>query len=509
MANQSRRRSLALVVAAVGGTLLFFLRSTGAEYPSQQKSAQDREPPARRYVGFEQCSGCHEEPRGAYRKLINSCQLTEYGTWLNKDPHSKASQILTSDRSKRMGELLGFDVAKDVRCLVCHATSKKGNQAQTVDDFLVTEGVTCEACHGPAGAWLQDHADQKYWRPLHSKDELPPEYLNVRELKVRVSLCISCHVGNAKEGKVVTHDMYAAGHPPMPVIEFASFSEKYYQRHWDRLDKKPEEVRKVFAKYESGGVEMLRLALVGGLEAFQQSVEVLAQAAGANTGDNKKTPQWPDFTFFDCQACHHDLQNGHPSWRQQRYLERQGAGGIGRPQLRTWPTILVRMGLEHLGEPASELEAVMAPMQKAMVRQPFGEPDELSKAAENAARWCEEKIKVLEADKGRYSKESARAFLQKLASLASKETLDYDSARHASWAFTVVYEAAPLDGAADKAVRDVLVKLDRGLKLSLPGDKKIDILGQLPEALEKINNYQPADFRKGMQELSKLLGGKE
>ena len=32
-------------------------------------------------------------------------------------------------------------------------------------------------------------------------------------------MCLSCHLGNAREGRVVTHEMYAAGHPPLPGFE--------------------------------------------------------------------------------------------------------------------------------------------------------------------------------------------------------------------------------------------------------------------------------------------------
>ncbi len=42
---------------------------------------------------------------------------------------------------------------------------------------------------------------------------------------------MSCHVGNATQGKVVTHPMFAAGHPPLPPIEVASFS-KNEPQHW-------------------------------------------------------------------------------------------------------------------------------------------------------------------------------------------------------------------------------------------------------------------------------------
>ena len=39
----------------------------------------------------------------------------------------------------------------------------------------------------------------------------------------RAKLCSACHVGNVEDGKLVTHEMYAAGHPPLPGIEIVAF----------------------------------------------------------------------------------------------------------------------------------------------------------------------------------------------------------------------------------------------------------------------------------------------
>ena len=36
-------------------------------------------------------------------------------------------------------------------------------------------------------------------------------------------VCLSCHVGNAQQGKVVTHEMFAAGHPPISGFEIETF----------------------------------------------------------------------------------------------------------------------------------------------------------------------------------------------------------------------------------------------------------------------------------------------
>ena len=53
----------------------------------------------------------------------------------------------------------------------------------------------------------------------------------------RAETCASCHVGNHDEGKVVTHAMYAAGHPPLPGFETATFGD-LEPRHWQYLSEK-------------------------------------------------------------------------------------------------------------------------------------------------------------------------------------------------------------------------------------------------------------------------------
>jgi hypothetical protein len=47
---------------------------------------------------------------------------------------------------------------------------------------------------------------------------------DMRDPAARAERCAACHVGNAAEGRFVTHAMYAAGHPPLPPLEVMTFS---------------------------------------------------------------------------------------------------------------------------------------------------------------------------------------------------------------------------------------------------------------------------------------------
>src|SRR5262249_48859728 len=123
----------------------------------------------------------------------------------------------------------------------------------------------------------------------------------------RSKLCASCHVGNASQGKFVTHDMYAAGHPPLPGFEIASFSNQM-PRHWQYLAEKPESVQKILG-YDGKEQEQAKLVLVGAAVSLAESMRLVAMQA-------KEEKAGLDWANFDCASCHHDLKS--PSWRQAR-----------------------------------------------------------------------------------------------------------------------------------------------------------------------------------------------
>src|SRR5947209_10193839 len=73
----------------------------------------------------------------------------------------------------------------------------------------------------------------------------------------RSKTCASCHVGNSDEGKVVTHAMYAAGHPPLPGVEISTFSDAM-PRHWQYLKEKQPAAQKLL-DYNADELEKTKL----------------------------------------------------------------------------------------------------------------------------------------------------------------------------------------------------------------------------------------------------------
>ena len=99
------------------------------------------------YVGPGSCSAvaCH----GAIRPVAGARILqTEYSTWVSQDRHARATEVLGNMVSQRMGRILGIgNPLQAQKCLACHSldvpASARGRN-------FASEGVSCEACHGPA-----------------------------------------------------------------------------------------------------------------------------------------------------------------------------------------------------------------------------------------------------------------------------------------------------------------------------------------------------------------------
>ncbi len=248
---------------------------------------------APRYTGPGSCASttCHGSvtPRSDNRVLQN-----EYSIWIVKDKHSKAYASLQGNIGERMASILGIGKAETApKCLACHALDVPATErARTFD---LSEGVTCESCHGPAAAWLGPHTERDW---THEKSLALGMY-DTRDLTKRTEKCLSCHLGN--DEKSVDHEMIAAGHPDL-YFELDSFS-AVMPRHWKEPGE-PGELENSDPWYD------VRELTTGQAVQLQQSLLRLASRAH---GKN-----WPEFSELQCYACHHSLTTPEDSWRQAR-----------------------------------------------------------------------------------------------------------------------------------------------------------------------------------------------
>jgi hypothetical protein len=252
---------------------------------------------APRYVGAGSCSAaaCHNS------HIPHGPTGSEYATWITRDPHARAYEVLFNERSKLMQTNLRRNVAahEDGRCLRCHVAADY-DMAKPPTPYFKSDGVTCESCHGPASAWVNRH-HLDAWQQTTTAEKLRLGMRDTRSLVGRAQVCATCHVGAA--GMEVDHELIAAGHPRLH-FEFSAFH-AHLPRHWSD------------DKDRAGKVDFDAEAWVAGqLATAHAALDLLAVRAG-------KAKAWPEFAEFDCAACHHRLQD--PSPRQKLGVRKPGS----------------------------------------------------------------------------------------------------------------------------------------------------------------------------------------
>ena len=260
---------------------------------------QEKEPV--KYIGPGSCAAtsCH----GSVKPVAGSRILqNEYSTWILQDKHSRAYQALTGDVGERMAHILklGAKPEESPKCLACHALYTTPDERGRA--FEISEGVSCENCHGPASAWLGPHTTRAW---THEKS-LALGMTDTRNVIRRTEKCLECHLGT--KNKFVDHEMIAAGHPDL-YFELDSFS-AVMPRHW----KVPREL--------APGKPAEDAVWVGVREWSVGQAVQLAAAMGRLTWRVRnerfdKKDIWPEYSELSCFACHHALGPAKDSWRQQ------------------------------------------------------------------------------------------------------------------------------------------------------------------------------------------------
>ncbi len=510
------------------------------------------EGPTRTLFTPDACSQCHSA--GALRapsvfgggdNAPRLVRFDEFNTWERADKHRRAFHALTNPRARSMARRLKVaDVSRERSCLACHSTGFTAEDpAPEVSAAFDTraQGVGCTACHGPYKEWVQTHglsgSQLQNWRGL-TQAEKRRDYgmTNLRDPATRAQLCLSCHLGSPTEGKLITHDMYAAGHPPLPGIEVAAFSEAMPPHWW-----KPEEVPlfqghpEIRSRY-AGDASPAKLSLVGGLMSLREAVKLLQYDAGRGM-DRDRADAWPDYARMDCYACHHELRTpGHKRWRQRRANTVSFDGmstklAAGHPRARLWSLPLVEAllagspGWGKQAEVRIELRESVHALLRAYSGGQFGDPEEVLAAArrvELAADRLLERIKATTFDDRMAAKS-----LDFLSGRLAEDSLDYDQTRVAVWAIGSLRAGrSPLGPEADRmaSIRDKMntaIKLDpfgsRAEWSRVAGDRTrpeallvADLFrlseSEYPASLARAAEFDPDDFRPVAREFRDLLG---
>jgi hypothetical protein len=254
-----------------------------------------------KYIGPGSCAAtsCH----GSVKPIAGSRILQdEYSTWIIQDKHSRAYQALTGDVGERMARILklGAKAEEAPKCLACHVLNPAPEQRGR--PFEISEGVSCESCHGPASGWLGPHTTRSW---AHEKSVTLGMY-DTRNVIHRTEKCLECHLGT--KNKFVDHEMIAAGHPDL-YFELDSFS-AVMPRHW----KSPRESAPGKTVEDTAWVGVREWS-TGQAVQLRAAMERLAWRARDERFDKKDV--WPEYSELSCFACHHALGPAKDSWRQE------------------------------------------------------------------------------------------------------------------------------------------------------------------------------------------------
>ncbi len=288
-------------------------------------------------MGVVNCANsvCH----GSVQPMKDSDVLqTEYVTWSRVDRHARAYRVLSTEQAQRIARNLGLakPANQEKICLDCHAHNVP--VALRGERFRLDDGVSCEACHGPSGRWLQSHVQEG---AVHA-DNLKMGLYPADDTVARARLCLSCHFGNAD--RFVTHRMMGAGHPRMSfeldtftVVEPAHFKPdsdwEKRKRTWDGV--------KVWA--------------VGQALIVSEMMDVLTDAKRGRDG------LFPELVLFDCYACHHPMS-------EKRWVPRVAGLGPGSVRLNDSSMLMVRQ-IAHVVDPSlgDRIASTMTRLQQAVV----------------------------------------------------------------------------------------------------------------------------------------------
>jgi hypothetical protein len=405
-------------------------------------------------VGVANCASsmCH----GAVQPWKGSTIMhNEYTVWLRLDKHAEAYNLLLNEDSRRMAKKLGLKkpAHEEKICLDCHTHNPPANKRG--ERFSLSDGVSCEACHGPAEVWIKSHVAANATHAKNIQDGLYPTSKPVEMAK----LCVSCHFGNKK--KLVTHRIMGAGHPRLgfDLDTFANFQPPHY-----RIDED--------WKQRKGEFDGVRLWAIGQAVAVQSLLDTLTDPVRGRDG------LFPELVLFDCHACHHPMSD-------KRWQPRQGIGP-GRIRLNDSNLIMLR-NIVKVVSPADSVAftAQITRLHKAIAGESADDP--LSEARK-LSKMVEKQIGIFA--KRRFSTTDIASLLRYLTDegLANGYS-DYAGAEQAYMAISSVASYLQKSGSLDAGTA-------RQINSQLTFMQKI---------LSNDENYAPESFKAALLKLRSLV----
>jgi len=441
------------------------------------------------YQGNSRCYRCHEKPSEFDKNtgVTNFIELTEAKDWTTKDKHGSALINVTgTEIGKQMLARLKIDAAEiehQAQCTSCHSNQhwvKKHDEYAGLPANIIgrESGVTCESCHGPSTQWDLKHSDPQ-WRLVDPAVKARNGMTDLRNPVVRAETCFSCHIGNAEQGKVVTHEMYAAGHPPLPSVELDAFIDQM-PAHWNSLHNKQNFTHRdrylELNRYVQNNGKLDQIIL-NALVAYRTSLQLIVSIS---TKDAKYP--WPELGVYDCYGCHHELKS--PSWRGQTLT------GVapGRPQFHLWPMTLIALD----DATNNNLQLAGSQLRDNLNKHPFGNAksisDDIGPLIAALTTAIDKKLATPSA------KTDAKQAITALCKLAAKQPESFESARQIAWAIQSVYRDSELS--KNTEVTSALEQLSVQLMLEFPAGPALPTSTNQQSSQIAVSQYEPAKFQQ-------------
>jgi hypothetical protein len=349
------------------------------------------------HLGVASCASsvCHGKLQ---RQPDSNVWLNEYRIWTGAGKHSQAYRLLENDASRRIAENLGLASATTAKvCLDCHADNvpadKRGPR------FQISDGVSCEACHGGAEEWIESHAASNATHGMNLVAGMYP----TETPALRAQLCLSCHMGN--DDKFAGHDIMGAGHPRLS-FELEAFQTNQ-PAHFDVDDDYRE---------RKGDVSGFPLWLAGQVEAATRFADIVRTRIDTNGAP------YPELALYDCHACHHLMDD-------QRWSSVRGpVAGPGTLRIQD-PHALILQAVAGVIDSA-EIQTELAGLTADLVRGGHTDVAVAKVAAGRLAQWL--RTKQREWSARQFGPDEVRAVRRAIVESAARGELnDYVAAEQA------------------------------------------------------------------------------
>jgi len=397
-----------------------------------------RLPGGPKYVGAAGCAAANCHGGDGLDGVVGS----EHSIWIQKDPHAGAYNVLLNQESREIIRLLknsprykkllaGREAHQTRLCLDCHSVAPHESRLARGHKFSLRDGVSCEACHGPAEKWLDPHKRPEWTSYSAEEKEKQFGFYDTDQLTTRARICAECHIGS--KDKEVNHDLMAAGHPRL-TFEMSAYFDNL-PPHWnpneDRRNHAVNDPQQAAADVRSAFDA--KLWAVGQLAVAEKTLELLEKRA------SNPYKVWPEFTEYGCYACHHNLQPS--NWRQDRGFADRRPGGY---PWATWQFPVLEEMSPHLlaGQPNPFLEddGPFQRLEKEMSR-PLPDRD---KVAELAGKLKTQMRKLGDSlEEMSFSEPEIQSLLQEVTSAKGGQSLtgqNWDAAAQVYLATVALYQ---------------------------------------------------------------------